>query len=156
MKLSSLVPHYFNGTPSCLCKHVTRIFNPPNVCSLFSTILRDSFDDSTSPTFAQHVACYFRATRRRTTSDISLSPGSAENNRDEAGGQLKERGRLFALVDRIRFLSLFPSFFFFPFPFFSPRFVSRRRDIELLRAAIPDALRPQRLKGAGYEAPYTT
>lgn len=98
------------------------------------------------------LACYFRATHRRTTSDISLSPGFAENNRDEAGGQLKERERLFALVDRVRLLFLFPSFL----PFFSPRFVSRRRDIELLRAAIPDALRPQRLKGAGYDAPYTT
>lgn len=40
--------------------------------------------------------------------------------------------------------------------FFSLRFVSRRRDIELLREPIPRTLRPQCLKGGVDTASYTT
>lgn len=59
----------------------------------------------------------------------------------ETEGTVKRSRTILVLLDHIRF-------------FFSLRFVSRRRDIELLRAAIPRALRPQRLKGAGYGSLY--
>ena len=93
-------------------------------------------------------ACYFRRTHRETTSDISLAGVCGEQSR-RSWGTVKGARTTLALVGRVRFLFLL--FLFFLSSFFSPRFVSRRRDIELLRAAIPDALRPQRLKGAGYE-----